>query len=63
MSPALESVEASAYVVPTDQPEADGTVAWNSTTLVLLQVRAAGETGTGWTYTWRPEAAEEFRVR
>jgi L-alanine-DL-glutamate epimerase-like enolase superfamily enzyme len=50
MSPALESVEASAYVVPTDQPEADGTFAWDSTTLVLVQVRAGGVTGTGWTY-------------
>jgi L-alanine-DL-glutamate epimerase-like enolase superfamily enzyme len=49
-SPVVESVEAAAYVVPTDQPEADGTFAWDSTTLVLVQVRAGGETGTGWTY-------------
>lgn len=49
-SPVVESVAASAYVVPTDQPEADGTIAWDSTTLVLVQVHAGGETGTGWTY-------------
>ena len=49
-APVVESVEASAYVVPTDQPEADGTFAWDATTLVLVQVRAGGETGTGWTY-------------
>jgi L-alanine-DL-glutamate epimerase-like enolase superfamily enzyme len=50
VGPVLESVEASSYVVPTDQPEADGTIAWDSTTLVLVQARAGGETGTGWTY-------------
>jgi L-alanine-DL-glutamate epimerase-like enolase superfamily enzyme len=49
-SAVVESVEASAYVVPTDQPEADGTIAWDSTTLVLVRVRAGGRTGTGWTY-------------
>ena len=30
------------YTVPTDQPEADGTLAWDSTTLVLVEVRAGG---------------------
>jgi L-alanine-DL-glutamate epimerase-like enolase superfamily enzyme len=44
------SVEASAYTVPTDAPEADGTLAWDSTTMVLATVRAGGVTGTGWTY-------------
>jgi len=55
--PPVEAVEASAYVVDTDQPEADGTFAWTSTTLVLVQVRAADETGTGWTYGSRACAA------
>ena len=40
----------SAYTVPTDQPEADGTFAWDSTTLVLVEARAGDVTGTGWTY-------------
>ena len=44
------SVSASAYTVPTDQPEADGTLAWDSTTLVLVQVEADGVSGVGWTY-------------
>jgi len=48
--PRVDAVEASAYVVPTDQPEADGTFAWTSTTLVLVQVRSGEVTGTGWTY-------------
>ncbi|MGI8753404.1 MAG: enolase C-terminal domain-like protein [Acidimicrobiales bacterium] len=38
------------YVVPTDQPEADGTLAWTSTTMVLVEVHAGGRTGLGWTY-------------
>ena len=46
----LERVEASAYVVPTDQPEADGTMAWDHTTLVVAEVSAGGETGIGYTY-------------
>ena len=51
------AVEVSAYTVPTDAPEADGTLAWDSTTLVLVQVRAAGTVGTGWTYAPRAAAA------
>ncbi|MFD7160477.1 enolase C-terminal domain-like protein [Kribbella sp. NPDC059898] len=43
-------ISVSAYIVPTDAPEADGTFAWDSTTLVLVQVSAEGQTGTGWTY-------------
>ena len=46
----VERVEASAYTIPTDAPEADGTFAWDSTTLVLVQVEGGGRTGTGWTY-------------
>jgi L-alanine-DL-glutamate epimerase-like enolase superfamily enzyme len=47
---AIESVDASVYSVPTDAPEADGTLSWDSTTMVLVQIRAANVTGTGWTY-------------
>ena len=47
---AIESVSAAAYTMPTDAPEADGTLAWDSVTLVLAQVRAGGEQGLGWTY-------------
>ncbi|MGZ3699499.1 MAG: enolase C-terminal domain-like protein [Bdellovibrionota bacterium] len=36
--------------VPTDLPESDGTLVWNSTTLVLVELRAAGESGIGYTY-------------
>lgn len=46
----VSSVQARGYTVPTDFPSADGTLAWESTTLVLVQVSAGGRTGTGWTY-------------
>lgn len=42
--------EVSAYTVPTDEPESDGTLEWGSTTLVLVQVDAGGERGLGYTY-------------
>jgi L-alanine-DL-glutamate epimerase-like enolase superfamily enzyme len=47
---AVEQVDAAAYVIPTDAPEADGTLAWDSTTLVLARVRAGGREGIGYTY-------------
>ena len=47
---AVDAVEVGVYTVPTDAPEADGTMAWDSTTMVLVQVRAADTVGTGWTY-------------
>jgi L-alanine-DL-glutamate epimerase-like enolase superfamily enzyme len=48
--PAIDSVAASAFTIPTDAPEADGTLAWDSTTLILVQVSAGDTLGTGWTY-------------
>ncbi|MEI5097625.1 enolase C-terminal domain-like protein [Streptomyces sp. PmtG] len=46
----LEPPVVSAYTVPADAPEADGTSAWDSTTIVVVEIRAARATGTGWTY-------------
>ena len=48
--PAVEEVSASAYVIPTDAPEADGTLSWDATTMVLATARAGCATGIGWTY-------------
>lgn len=42
--------EARVYTVPTDAPEADGTFAWNSTTMVLVQLTAGDRQGLGYTY-------------
>ena len=46
----VERVTASAYEIPTDAPEADGTLAWDSTTLVVVEIEAGGKTGLGYTY-------------
>lgn len=48
--PAVEDIGAAVYVIPTDAPEADGTLAWNETTMVLVTARAGGELGIGWSY-------------
>ena len=47
---AIKEVTVAAYTIPTDAPEADGTFAWNSTTLVVAETKAGGETGLGYTY-------------
>ena len=46
----IGAVRARAYVIPTDRPEADATLAWSSTALIVTTVEAGGETGTGYTY-------------
>ncbi len=48
--PTVEDIGAAVYVIPTDAPEADGTLTWNETTMVLVTARAGGEVGTGWSY-------------
>jgi L-alanine-DL-glutamate epimerase-like enolase superfamily enzyme len=47
---AVERLAVSAYEVPTDEPEADGTLEWESTTIVIVEAYAADETGLGYTY-------------
>jgi L-alanine-DL-glutamate epimerase-like enolase superfamily enzyme len=46
----VEKVDVSAYTIPTDAPEGDGTFRWDSTTLVLCEIRAGNQTGLGYTY-------------
>jgi L-alanine-DL-glutamate epimerase-like enolase superfamily enzyme len=46
----IEELEVGAYTVPTDAPEADGTLSWDATTIVVVQVRGGGEQGLGYTY-------------
>jgi L-alanine-DL-glutamate epimerase-like enolase superfamily enzyme len=47
---AVERLEVSAYTVPTDSPESDGTLEWDSTTMVVVEVQAGGVRGLGYTY-------------
>jgi L-alanine-DL-glutamate epimerase-like enolase superfamily enzyme len=39
-----------AIEIPTDEPESDGTLEWDSTTIVVAEVEARGQTGIGYTY-------------
>ena len=48
--PVVDSVTATVYKIATDAPEADGTLAWSSTTLVVAHVTGGGRTGLGYTY-------------
>lgn len=47
---AVEAITATCYLIPTSSPEADGTLTWDSTTMIVVTASAAGQTGTGWTY-------------
>ncbi|MDQ4074955.1 MAG: mandelate racemase [Chloroflexota bacterium] len=50
----VKQLTVSAYRIPTDQPEEDGTHHWEGTTLVLAEVEAeSGERGLGFTYAAR----------
>jgi len=40
----------SAYTIPTATPESDGTISWDSTTMVLVTLEAGGKTGMGYSY-------------
>jgi L-alanine-DL-glutamate epimerase-like enolase superfamily enzyme len=46
----VRGLSVDAYTVPTDAPEADGTFAWDATTIVVVHVEAGGERGIGYTY-------------
>ncbi len=46
----IDELEVAAYTIPTDGPEADGTLAWDSTTIVVVHAYGAGERGLGYTY-------------
>ncbi len=46
----VEKLVVSAYKIPTDYPESDGTLEWDATTLVVVQVTAGNKKGIGYTY-------------
>jgi L-alanine-DL-glutamate epimerase-like enolase superfamily enzyme len=46
----VQALAVEAFTIPTDAPEADGTLAWDATTIVVVHVQGAGETGLGYTY-------------
>ena len=48
--PRIASIDTRVFTIPTDGPEADGTLSWDSTTMVLVEVSADGKKGLGYTY-------------
>src|SRR5699024_3949054 len=50
IAPPINDVKVSAYKIPTDKPESDGTLKWTSTILVLVEGQAGEESGFGYTY-------------
>ena len=52
----IESIATAAYRIPTDAPESDGTLEWDSTTLVTAHVSASGMQGFGYSYASRAAA-------
>ncbi len=46
----IEDVAARAVTIPTDGQEADGTLSWDSTTVVVVEARAEGSRGLGYSY-------------
>jgi L-alanine-DL-glutamate epimerase-like enolase superfamily enzyme len=46
----IRNSRATAYTVPTDAPEADGTFAWDKTTLILIELEAGAVQALGYTY-------------
>ena len=46
----VQDLRISAYVIPTESPESDGTLEWHRTVLVLVTTKAGGQQGIGYTY-------------
>jgi L-alanine-DL-glutamate epimerase-like enolase superfamily enzyme len=46
----IDELEVGAYTIPTDGQEADGTLEWDATTIVVVHAYGAGERGLGYTY-------------
>lgn len=49
-SPTIDALDAMALRIPTPAAEADGTLEWDGTTIVLVHARAGDATGLGYTY-------------
>jgi L-alanine-DL-glutamate epimerase-like enolase superfamily enzyme len=48
--PAVDGLDVSVYRIPLEEPEADGTLTWDATTVVVVEPSAGDVTGLGFTY-------------
>jgi L-alanine-DL-glutamate epimerase-like enolase superfamily enzyme len=46
----VEALDVSAFEIPTESPESDGTLEWDSTTVVVVRARSGAARGLGYTY-------------
>jgi L-alanine-DL-glutamate epimerase-like enolase superfamily enzyme len=58
----IDRLDVHACTIPTDEPESDGTAEWDSTTIVVVEASAGGQTGVGYTYC-EAAAAEVVRSK
>jgi L-alanine-DL-glutamate epimerase-like enolase superfamily enzyme len=49
--PTIDSLDVSVYTIPTEQLESDGTLEWDSTTMLVVEAHAGDVTGLGYSYT------------
>ena len=49
-SATIDDLDVSAYRIPTDYPESDGTAEWDATTIVVVEAHSGDATGLGYTY-------------
>src|ERR687886_3123804 len=52
----VECLDVTAYKIPTDEPESDGTLEWDSTTIIVVEAHAAEERGLGYSYAHKAAA-------
>jgi L-alanine-DL-glutamate epimerase-like enolase superfamily enzyme len=52
----IDSGSARAYTIPTDAEEADGTMTWSSTTLIVVELHAGDVDGLGYSYSHKTAA-------
>lgn len=55
--PCVSRLDVACYRIPTDGPEADGTLRWSETELVVVHVEAGDRVGMGYSYTAAEPAA------
>jgi L-alanine-DL-glutamate epimerase-like enolase superfamily enzyme len=58
----VKEVDVSAFTIPTDAPESDGTLSWNSTTLIVVEIKGGNASGLGYTYGDKAVAAVAKRL-
>jgi L-alanine-DL-glutamate epimerase-like enolase superfamily enzyme len=56
-APVVDTLTARVFTIPTDSPEGDGTLTWNSTTVVVVEATSGGNTGIGYSYAAGASAA------